>query len=705
VTITCEALTLPATQEEEAWERLQYFDELLQAWVVLATEAEVRRGVQHPIAPHVFHIYKAYLSLATTVGVPEDDGGPHCDGDLEEDRLTGLALIGRLALPQCVQLLQALIEERLGQFRESRNIKLLSHLKVLISCSAFLLCDTDEGEKPMIPQLVNTMSKYCVEAREVEPVGALSQAIFQVVQIESEHLTAQGPQHLDQALAVAAVGALARWNGTYLLLDLDDYGEELSQPIVTLCTDEEGAKQIINIALAKVELNLQLWHADADVSLATCELLRTLCNMRPVRKQLVTLDVWWRLVAAFGAATLGALSRPCVRIFTYCIAVACFGSERWPSLAAEIQKCAGSLSVSGVAADGMLNAAPLIKLGDMLRGLATASSAVMNQGAVDFMAQFGVQMQQLPGMALQQGLDVVANSILKYFCEVVETIGSLDLEEAAERICPVVSVVLKSVADALMIIRSQTPKGDDAKHARQMTLLLRLMELTAKLPKLEQCGSGPLHTLQQGLVSVLPLLTAQLLQIPKLLRSFYTVLNEISNLDAQLLLGLSPGMLTVVAESLANGTQTHVAADVQRLSIETIGLIAARKLSATSPLDMNMQSNCSAFCGPVLLHLLRAMLVDPGGTLAHVDVLSDTIFALILSEKASFEGLVQGLLIEVHEVHRQGLAAAFTTLVTNNGFCEDYTRPRRMAFRANVKSFIEALLHLISQHAMPLLIQ
>ena len=39
----------------------------------------------------------------------------------------------------------------------------------------------------------------------------------------------------------------------------------------------------------------------------------------------------------------------------------------------------------------MLNAAPLIKLGDMLRGLATASSAVMNQGAVDFMAQFGVQ--------------------------------------------------------------------------------------------------------------------------------------------------------------------------------------------------------------------------------------------------------------------------------------------------------------------------
>lgn len=204
---------------------------------------------------------------------------------------------------------------------------------------------------------------------------------------------------------------------------------------------------------------------------------------------------------------------------------------------------------------------------------------------------------------------------------------------------------------------------------------------------------------------MLPLLTAQLLQIPKLLRSFYTVLNEISNLDAQLLLGLSPGMLTVVAESLANGTQTHVAADVQRLSIETIGLIAARKLSATSPLDMNMQSNCSAFCGPVLLHLLRAMLVDPGGTLAHVDVLSDTIFALILSEKASFEGLVQGLLIEVHEVHRQGLAAAFTTLVTNNGFCEDYTRPRRMAFRANVKSFIEALLHLISQHAMPLLIQ
>ena len=182
-----------------------------------------------------------------------------------------------------------------------------------------------------------------------------------------------------------------------------------------------------------------------------------------------------------------------------------------------------------------------------------------------------------------------------------------------------------------------------------MTLLLRLLDLMAQLPKID--GLQTVQTvLQGGLQALLPLINEALLKIPKLLRIFYSSIRAAVMYDPDILLSLPAEALTSVAQHVASGAQCHSTDEVRRLSLETITTVASRRLTAAHGLNEVIARNAAAFCGPVLQLLMQDLLRDPRGWLAVLETLSDAMLALILVE----EGTVKGI-IEVQNTHARGL--------------------------------------------------
>jgi len=158
-------------------------------------------------------------------------------------------------------------------------------------------------------------------------------------------------------------------------------------------------------------------------------------------------------------------------------------------------------------------------------------------------------------------------------------------------------------------------------------------------------------------------------------------------------------MLQEIAQCLAIGAQAR--SDVKRLSLETMGMIAARRIKASAAIPDLIQSNITAFCVPALQHLLNAMLEDPGSGLAAIELLADTLLALMLAEQATFQSTVQRMITEASEKHRARLGEIFTGLIS--GLSGEYTRPAKMSFRGALRQALELVVSLVATSGTPVL--
>lgn len=148
--------------------------------------------------------------------------------------------------------------------------------------------------------------------------------------------------------------------------------------------------------------------------------------------------------------------------------------------------------------------------------------------------------------------------------------------------------------------------------------------------------------------------------------------------------------------------QSIVSVEVRRVSVETIGMIAARRLQAGGRLSATVQGNISAFIQPAMQMLVVAILEDPRGCVAVVDTLADTLLALVLAEQAHFQQFVQGLIATANGVHQTKLGEMFMALVSGNGLSGQYTRQQKVPFRAALKLFVEQVVGLVAETAVPI---
>ena len=113
------------------------------------------------------------------------------------------------------------------------------------------------------------------------------------------------------------------------------------------------------------------------------------------------------------------------------------------------------------------------------------------------------------------------------------------------------------------------------------------------------------------------------------------------------------------------------------------------------------------------------MLDDPRGCISVADVFADTLLALIMAEQAYFMDFVkvskecrldhidldicwQELIAKANVGHQNRLSASFTALVGTTG--GGYTRQQKNLFRVLLKNFIDELVALIADTALPIIV-
>jgi len=297
-----------------------------------------------------------------------------------------------------------------------------------------------------------------------DPVERLTQGLLEVVALENESLEARGVAGWSAAVSLGVLRALRRWRDTYLMLDLEEYGSDLSDGIVRVACHEGSSVRLLGICLEKVEINLKHWHQvtptptqpptvnpnpnpnpnphptphsqpppppqDEEVTEASLGLLASLCDREETRRKLVQQDGWWRLVQLYGQGSLGpGMSRPNGRAVTYAVVRGCYGSNpRWGEVLAMLQAQVAGLQVQG--AQHGFDPAALTRLGDTLRATAKAAAATMREEALLFAASFAPAVQEVPSAAVRAGHALPANAVLKYYCELLDAVGALDVEAA-----------------------------------------------------------------------------------------------------------------------------------------------------------------------------------------------------------------------------------------------------------------------------------
>ena len=138
------------------------------------------------------------MQSATSGGAVSSEGEAcYEDSSLEEDRMTGIAMLGRLAMAEAIppdatlphltpvapqpcrptpsnhkasKLLQTLLRSHAAAAEANPSPGGLRALTVLVSCAGYLLADASEGEKPLVPDAVNAASKQCLAQGVEDPV-------------------------------------------------------------------------------------------------------------------------------------------------------------------------------------------------------------------------------------------------------------------------------------------------------------------------------------------------------------------------------------------------------------------------------------------------------------------------------------------------------------------------------------------------------
>lgn len=198
-----------------------------------------------------------------------------------------------------------------------------------------------------------------------------------------------------------------------------------------------------------------------------------------------------------------------------------------------------------------------------------------------------------------------------------------------------------------------------------------------------------------GLSTILPLVTPDLLLVPAICQSFFTLIGFLASDFADRFASLDPGLFASLVEALNFGLR-HTIAQVARESLLGIEGLAAQHFSNRArgggvTFAPHMDASMGGRCPDLFLTWLRDLLqyaIFEDVVHDRLDALSDAVFMLACCEADRVEGLMGGILNSIPEQQRARLGGAFQKLMTGNGVSVSASRSDRLKFRSNFKVFL-----------------
>lgn len=730
---------------------------LLEAWSALVNKGvSAPGGEDHvqatpvPVLEGAAKISQAYVLAglkAAREGAHEED-----DGHEEEGKAGAAALDARLELAAQVlrahpastlpMLQQILIEKRTAlpacMSSGQDPSELLEELWWLTRLIAHVLADDGEGETPIPPDSIAAVAAM-TPAGTPDCASELAKALidFGCLALDANTRMALSPR-----LFETIVWALARWADTYLVPEDSggnlhaavyaaaggvrrgaDIANKLSANGGRMFSENNGGVQALDVLVQIGTKALSEWSGETSLQKTVgFVLFPVLTRRKSLCRHLSTMPSWMTLRQACAGAQrergIVAFPPEVHRGLSECIgrvsAIIVDPSEcdaYFSSLIGPAGEVIAAVSVDSAGLHHPEGEARACAALEALRGCVRATNGKSQPTIFNF---FGSAMEHL--LKLQDSakdLARVMKLLLRLTEEFVELNSPYLNAQQVEWICGYCLRVIEMYAKS----GRGNVKSDTGAALSQEAVKEAYKEVRALLRMLTHLSSGNLHDAiiesappdqaQQlasridiahvvftGLNTVIPLITDELLQFPKLCRQYFELLAYMLEAYPKKVAELPANLFGTLMFTLEFGLK-HANETVSKESMTALSALATFQCNSAKVnnpgLGAHMAPNAEGLS--ILAHLMRLLLqrlIYEEAVFDLVDEAADALLPIILYERQAFETIAASLVAAVAADPRSTelVQNAFVALTSANGLTAGVDRMNKRRFRRNLADFL-----------------
>ena len=729
---------------------------LLEAWASLVnknmgasggTEASPTPIAVLEGAAKISHAYVFAGLKAAREGAHEED-----EGHEEEGKAGAAALDARLDLaaqvlrahpPSTLPMLQqVLIEKRMalpGLMASGQDpSELLEELWWLIRLIAHVLADDGDGETPIPPDSLAAASA-ATAAGAPDCVSELAKSLidFGCLALDSNARGALSPRLLE-----TTIWALARWADTYLIPE--DAGGNLHAAVYAaaggvrrgaeianklsesgggMFSERNGGIQALDLLVQIGTKALSDWPGETSLHrTAGFVLFPVLTRRKMLLKHLTTLPSWATLrgacagthrergVVAFPPEVHRGLSECLARVASSIVdSREC--EAHVSELIAPPSEVIAAVSVDSTGLHHPEGEARTCAALEALRGIVRATNGKSQPAIFQFFAAASEHLLNLQTLA--KDLARVMKLLLRLTEEFVEMTSPYLKPQEVEWICRYCLRVIETYASSgrgnakssAGVLLSQEVVKEAYKEVRALLRMLTHLSsgnlhdaIAESAPPAEAARLAEqidiAHVVFTGLNTVIPLITDELLQFPKLCRQYFELLSYMIEAYPKKVAQLPGHIFGTLMTTLEFGLK-HDNETVSKESMTALSALATFQCnsvrSQSAGLGAHMAPNAEGLS--VLAHLMRLLLqrlVYEEAVFDLVDEAADALLPIILSERQAFESVASSLLAAVSDEPRSVslVQNAFVALTSANGLTEGVDRINKRRFRRNLADFL-----------------
>lgn len=737
-------------------EYLEAANLLLDAWITVIAHAEdFPPGFFVQYSLKIIDIYlKTHLASPDGIRKPESEYNNmdeieydivEDDRDACADELSNIGHLARQCLPRVVPVLIDKLETRLVHLKEyyqHEKLKLSTKTAndsrvsdalfedihwLLLICS-FVLTIDNSGESPQIPTEVinftnvslttNTRGvgesvKYLVSLgkeglrNDVDPIVALLVTILKVVEVEMEFLRNGLIFSFSPEVASTMLWFLKRWTKGYF--SLHEASDTKLSPTLIACFDlkHDCGKFLIKLLLDVVELNLNTWTAEPQVSEDVVKLLLRLINQKKRAEICLTFPNVWNIVQNFSSRTpeICALSPLVHRHLVECLMRACSQMESDDTkqqlqtqllqpILTQYQAVRSKENFNRISHDDVVKN-EVIRTFECVRGIAKGSI----QSNANFLFKFTAPILEdsLTLLNVYSNYTEVIVCVLEMFVDVVD--GSLCLlnQENSTAMC---NMCLRMMENYSKFNLGKTVLGSSEEEEKYYDLLLLIQLLTHILSKdyLDfsesstlsngQPAVSPVDVVLFGFHLIIPLINQELMKYPKLSGEYFKLVTFVCEVYPEKIKCLPLGLFQNFMASIQMAISDY-GADSAKCSLDALSSLAKYYCNEC---DKNDES------GKILFEALREFLnivfqhiVLGQFNMDLIEPSAEALFLLICCHQEEYLKLANNLIAQQHvtdESFKQKLIEAFQVL-TPSGLQLTPNRQSLKQFRKNLEIFLQ----------------
>eukprot|EP00042_Codosiga_hollandica_P034929 m.252461 g.252461 ORF g.252461 m.252461 type:complete len:1091 (+) comp54522_c0_seq2:119-3391(+) len=704
-------LTVHDTEDTNIFSEM--FAVLLEVWGALCTLSEGqgvwREHCHNLIANYIqCRLLRAQQDAKDDTDVREEEGK---DYETNNSELSGVALIARYNLDTTLPFLVSLFSSRIEALQScltTQNtegvVALYEELHWLLLVSGAVLTDsTPSHEHALIPHRVMKASFDAHNSGSVDSVVELVNTVLSFAQLETDWMASPLAALLGPQVSATLLWFLARWVRAYLLFSEMHY-EEISMNLVdAFGLDTERGVALVECLLHKCAASLALWQSEPDVVDEIINLLLAFAESSVQSRVIAQSATLWKTFEEMNNAhsQLYMLNSDAQREL---YRAACRIASGAPTMM-ETQRVLEQVLRGPLERMTRIAAYDHAKLTDqtvifevsvlfqIFRGMARAMDAINCKVIFPFFQNFFATAVALVNVYTeypQAGL-----LILEFFSDLAEYAMTILDDASLVVFLQACESVIIAYASVHLAKCRQKQKLDD-EHIDHAYLFLRLLTHIASQQFIkfqdstEDTNQALTSLLIGGFQAVLPIMSAEMFQFPKLALEYYEVLHTITELYTAHVYQSSGEVVEALIFSIDFGLNTPaLGPKITRLTLNSLYHLASH--------HANMVQEAAGLpdMAPVLQHFLSTLfnvLILETFDMDHLTLASNVLLALLCSQLEHFHALA-GELVGRQGTAAQQVADCFAILPLNNLALD---RKAKTKFEASLSEFllkIRALIH------------